>query len=214
MQEAKSEKEVATAESQSLNNTMTDNVLGTNDSLVIMWNNTMAMTRRNEKHQQKEFEKLIGHLLQKVTNWKKLSHGSSRSGEHHANAMIAFSVHFYPHKFNMKQYASMFALSTVSHNMVVAMEILLKEKILEESKNELQETVYELVASISSNIDYRDQDEDVIDEEFIRMIAEGNQEATDKQVAKNKAKRKRTNGSQRDESNTDSNKDDPSIVNV
>ena len=126
---------------------------------------------------------------------KKLSHGSPRSGEHHANAMIAFSVHFYPHKFNMKQYASMFPLTTVSHNMVVAMEILLKEKILEESKNELQETVYGLVASISSNIDYRDQDEDVVDEEFIRMIAEGNREATDKQVAKNKAKRKRTNGS-------------------
>ena len=174
----------------------------------------MAMTRRNEKYQQKEFKELIEHLLQQVPNWKKQSHGDLRSGEHHANAMIAFSVHFYPHKFNMKQYASMFALSTVSHNMVVAIEILLQENFMEESKNELQETVYGLVASISSNIDYRDQDEDVIDEEFIRMIAECNREASYKQAAKNKAKRKRTNGSQRDASNTDSNVDDPSIVNV
>ena len=94
------------------------------------------------------------------------------------------------------------------------MEILMDAIIMEASKIALQETVYGLVASISSNIDYRDQDEDVIDKEFIRMIAEGNQKATNKQVAKNKAKRKRTNGSQRDESNTDSNEGDPSIVNV
>ena len=114
----------------------------------------------------------------------------------------------------MIQYGPMFALTTVSHNMVVVMEILVEENIMEASKNALQETVYGLVASISSNIDYRDQDEDMIDEEFIRMIAEGNQEASDKQAAKNKGKRKRTNGSQQDASNTDSNKDDPSIVNV
>ena len=214
LQEAKSEEEAAIAESQSLNDTMTDRVLGLTDPMVIMWNNTMAMTRRNEQHQQKEFEELIGHLLQKVTNWKKLSHGDLRSGEHHAKAMIVLSVHFFPHKFNMKEYASMFALSTVSHNMVVAIEILLQENIMEESKNKLEETVYGLVASISSNIDYRDQDEDVIDEEFIRMIAEGNREASDKQAAKKKAKRKRTNSSQQDASNTDSNVDDPSIVNV
>ena len=145
---------------------------------------------------------------------KKLSHGSPRSGEHHANAMIAFSVHLYPHKFNMKQYGSMFALTIVSHNMVVAMEILVDANIMEASKNVLQETVYGLVASISSNIDYRDQDEDVIDKEFIQMIAEGNQEASNKQAAKIKGKRKRTKGSQRDASNTDSNKEDPSIVHV
>ena len=196
MQEAKSEEEAATAESQSLNNTMTDRVLGTNDSLVIMWNNTMAMTRQNEKYQQKEFEKLIEHLLQQVTNWKKLSHGGPRRGEHHANAMIAFSVHFYPHKFNMKQYASMFALTTVSHNMVVAMEILVEENIMEASKNTLQETVYGLVASISSNIAHRDQNENLIDQEFNQMIADGNLEASNKQAAKIKGKRKGTNGSQ------------------
>ena len=80
---------------------------------------------------------------------------------------------------------------------------------MEESKNKLEETVYGLVASISSNIDYRDQDEDVIDEEFIRMIAEGNQEASD-----NKAKRKRRHSSQRDANNTDSNVDNPFILNV
>ena len=110
---------------------MTDLILGTDDPMVIRWNKIMAITKRNEKHQQKEFEQLIEHLLKQVTNWKKVSHGGPRNGEHHANAMIALSVHFYPHKFNMQQYASMFALSTVSHNMVVAMEILLKEKIME-----------------------------------------------------------------------------------
>jgi len=55
-----------------------------------------------------------------------------------------------------------------------------KENITEESKNELQETVYGLVASISSNIDYRDQNEDVIDQEFIWMIADGNLESSNK----------------------------------
>ena len=94
------------------------------------------------------------------------------------------------------------------------MEILVKESIMEESKNELQEEVYGLVASISSNIDYRDQDEDVIEEVFIRMIEEGNLEASDKQAAKIKGKRKRTNGSQRDASNIDSNEEDPSIAHV
>ena len=209
LQEAKSEEETAIAESQSLNDTMTDCVLGPTDPMVIMWNDTMAMTRLNEQHQQKNFEELMEKRLQKVTNWKKLSHGDLRSGEHHAKAMIVLSVHFYPHKFNMKEYASMFALSTVSHNMVVAIEILLQENIMEESKNKLEETVYGLVASISSNIDYRDQDEDVIDEEFIRMIAEGNREASD-----NKAKRKRRHSSQRDANNTDSNVDNPFILNV
>mmetsp|Transcript_30479 Transcript_30479/g.30970 ORF Transcript_30479/g.30970 Transcript_30479/m.30970 type:complete len:129 (+) Transcript_30479:408-794(+) len=128
--------------------------------------------------------------------------------------MIAFAVHFYPHKFNMKQYASMFVLTLVSHNMVVAMEILVKENIMEESKNELQEDVYGLVASISSNIDYRDLDEDVIEEVFIWMIEEGNLEASNKQDAKIKDKRKRTNSSQRDASNIDSNEEDPSIAHV
>ena len=70
LQEAKSEEKADIAEFQSLNDTMTDLVLGTNDPLIIIWNDTMAMTRRNEQHQQKEFEELIGHLLQKVTNWK------------------------------------------------------------------------------------------------------------------------------------------------
>ena len=109
----------------------------------------------------------------------------------------------------MKEYASMFALSTVSHNMVVAIEILLQKNFMEESKNKLEETVYGLVASISSNIGYRDQDEGVIDEEFIRMIADGNREANN-----NKGKRKRTHSSQWDANNTDSNVDDPFIVNV
>jgi len=98
--------------------------------------------------------------------------------------------------------------------MVVAMEILVKENIMEESKNELQEDVYGLVASISSNIDYRDLDEDVIEEVFIWMIEEGNLEASNKQDAKIKDKRKRTNSSQRDASNIDSNEEDPSIAHV
>ena len=174
----------------------------------------MAITRQNKKRQQKEFEQLIEHLLKQVTNWKKVSHGGPHNREHHANAMIAFSVHFYPHKFNMKQYASMFALTTVSHNMVVTMEILVKENIMEESKNELQEDVYGLVASISSNIDYRDQDENVINQEFNQMIVDGNLKASNKQAAKIKGKRKRINGSQRDASNTDSNEDNPPIVQV
>ena len=45
LQEAKSEEEAATAEAQSLNNTMTDLILGTEDPMVIRWNNIMAMTR-------------------------------------------------------------------------------------------------------------------------------------------------------------------------
>ena len=94
--------------------------------------------------------------------------------------------------------------SCPSHNMIVAMEILLKEKNLEESKNKLQETVYELIASISSNIDYRDQDENVIDQKFDQMVVDGNLEASIKPAANTKGKRKRTNGSQRDASNTDS----------
>ena len=174
----------------------------------------MAMTRRNEAYKQKQFEKLIENLLQQVPNWVQLSHGDPRSGEHHAKAMIVLSVHFYPSKFTMKQYASMLALTTVSHNMVVAMDILLQEKIMEESENKIAETVYGLVASISSNIDYRDQDEDAVDEEFVQMMAEGNKEAKDKLAAMNKGKRKRSNGSQQDASNTDSNEDDPSVVHV
>ena len=75
---------------------MTDLVLGTNDLLVIAWNDTMVMTRRNEKHQRKNFEELMEKRLQIVTNWRKLSHGYLRNKEHHARAMITLSVYFPP----------------------------------------------------------------------------------------------------------------------
>mmetsp|Transcript_12919 Transcript_12919/g.13850 ORF Transcript_12919/g.13850 Transcript_12919/m.13850 type:complete len:80 (-) Transcript_12919:37-276(-) len=75
---------------------MTDCVLGPTDSMVVMWNDTMAMTELNKQQIQKNFEELMEKRLQKVTNWKKLGHGDLCSGERHAKAMIVLSVHFFP----------------------------------------------------------------------------------------------------------------------
>ena len=47
---------------------------------------------------------------------------------------------------------------------------------MEESENKLHKKVYGIVASINSNIDYRDQDEDLINQEFNNMITIGNLE--------------------------------------
>ena len=136
-----------------------------------------------------------------------MSHGYPHNRENHARAMLILSVYFYPRRFKMAQYGSMFTLKDSSHNMEVGMELLVDAKIMKESENELHKKVYGIVASISSNIDYRDQDEDSIDQEFNNMIAIGNLEANRKPDAKIDAKegnKKRKKVNQQDAHNTDS----------
>ena len=93
------------------------------------------------------------------------------------------------------------------------MEVLEDAKIMEESENKLHEKVYGIVASINSNIDYRDQDEDSIDRQFNSMIATGNLEAKGKPDAKIDAKEGKKKRKKVNQQNTDdTNEDDPPIV--
>jgi len=64
--------------------------------------------------------------------------------------------------FTMDQFGSMMGLKRSSHNMEVGMEVLVKATIMEISKNEVNQDVYGLVASIKHHIDYRNQDEEKI----------------------------------------------------
>ena len=57
----------------------------------------------------------------------------------------------------------MMGLKGSSHNMEVGMDVLVKAKIMEKSKNDLNKKVYGIVVSIKRHIDYRDQDEDNIE---------------------------------------------------
>jgi len=99
----------------------------------------------------------------------------------------------------MAQYGSIFSLKESSHNIEVGMEILGDANIMEEFENKLHEKIYGIVPRISSNIDYRDQNENVINQEFNQMITVGNLEANSdwpprstQRKAKGRGKRKST----------------------
>jgi len=63
----------------------------------------------------------------------------------------------------MDQFVSMIGLKGSSNNMEVRMDVLVQAKIMEESKNNVSEKGYGLVASIKHHIDYRNQDGEKIE---------------------------------------------------
>lgn len=85
------------------------------------------------------------------------------------------------------------------------MDVLVEAKIIEESKNNLNEKVYGIMGSIKRHIDYREQDEKKIEQQFIKLIADGNQKANERVDIKlnandSKNKRKRINQQDADKS--------------
>lgn len=101
----------------------------------------------------------------------------------------------------------MFNLKESKHNMEVRIDVLMKTKIMEESKNALNKKDYGIMARINHHIDYKDQYEEKIERQLNRLIADDNEKANGKSDIKintKEGKKKRKKVNQQDASNTNS----------
>jgi len=86
--------------------------------------------------------------------------------------MLSYAIHFND-RFCMEEFGSMLGLKGSSHNMEVGMNVLVQERIIEVSKNNINQDVFGIVATIKQHIDYRDQDEDEIKRQLKQLYADG-----------------------------------------
>mmetsp|Transcript_38309 Transcript_38309/g.41528 ORF Transcript_38309/g.41528 Transcript_38309/m.41528 type:complete len:226 (-) Transcript_38309:5-682(-) len=122
--------------------------------------------------------------------WWVSTNSSGRDGQPYAKAMIQYPIYFNC-KFTRARFGMLLGLATPHHNIEIALECLIKLRIMANSADCIGLKVCRIVELICQHIQY--EDDDGIEEEPNELLSIGNTKITARKLKLNSSRNKRKN---------------------